>query len=235
MIQLAGALGMDVAALADYLSVDPSTVYAYQRRPNANPTTEKVRMVQQLAPHVPMEWFYDALPTPVPETGYMGTAGRSNPVLISTRVVRERGYEGFIAGEIEVWPDLPAGEWEEPGREGVTMAKVPHVFTGDRHRLTKVRDDSLSPVATRGQQLVIVKDDNPREGMLVFARRGKEVRGGFLERSGPNWILRPPNPDYPPVELSEDWERLGFVGAKAPYVTEARGSAVWDFVEGIRD
>lgn len=115
------------------------------------------------------------------------------------------------------------------------MLELPAVLEGEKRRTCRVKDDSLAPVVMRGQRIVLSLDDLPQEGMIVAALKDDTCALGYYERQGKQYILRPPNPEYPAVEVDESWTILGFIGAKLPFATASRGRLEWDFDQGIRE
>ncbi len=143
-------------------------------------------------------------------------------------------YTDFALRPVIVWPDLPSSDWNRPAQGEEKLIELPAMLAGESRRTCRVKDDSLNPIAMKGQRIVIVEDDNPQEGMIVFGLKGNEVKSGYYERDNGSYILRPPNEEYDPVILDDTWTLIGFMGAVLPYASAERGSAVWDFVEGVR-
>lgn len=161
---------------------------------------------------VPLEWFYDGVPS-------------DPPVVNSTdRQVRGSGIprkNDEILGLSEIspvkwtlipdWGTVPAGDWqgapEEPNMVAVDMDVDPAT-----HFAVRVSGDSLEPRLKHGYQVIIRRTPRPVDGVISYVRNGdnqvtlKVVR--FVDGKG--WQLESINPERP-APSADLLEMIGIV------------------------
>lgn len=106
-----------------------------------------------------------------------------------------------------------AGDWEEaieyPEDWVEVLSSSPQLFA------LRVHGDSMEPEFTEGDIIVIDPDRSAVSGSFVLVRNGEgNVIFEQLKVYGEKTILRPLNPRYPEIEMTEDQEIIGVVCQK---------------------
>jgi len=128
-------------------------------------------------------------------------------------VAAAAGVSIIKARRVPVISWASAGNWEEaveyPEDWVEVLSSSPRLFA------LRVRGDSMEPEFTEGDIIVVDPDRDPVSGSFVLARnRDGEVVFKQLKQYGDKWILRPLNPRYPEIEMSEEHEIIGVICQK---------------------
>jgi len=116
----------------------------------------------------------------------------------------------LILTEIPYWGEVPAGDWQAPGEDGIMLA-VDHSLAKKGRVVLRVAGDSMYPRLHHGDHVIVHLGKTPKEGVLTLARNiDNELTIKVLRRQGNEWHLQPINPDAS-EPLSEQWEILGYV------------------------
>ncbi len=105
---------------------------------------------------------------------------------------------------------VSAGKWEDaieyPEGYVAVASNALNLFA------LRVAGDSTEPEFHEGEIIVIDPDADWDSGDFVLVRNGKgEVLFKQIKRYGDTWILRPLNPKYPEIQLTEEHEIIGKV------------------------
>lgn len=132
-----------------------------------------------------------------------------NPKAFKSDVVYHSDPQELTYSEIPYWGEVPAGDWQIPGEEGITM-QVEKGLAGPNRRAVRVAGDSMNPRLNHGDVVHIELSKTPREGCITLARNHNgELTLKTLKHKDGQWELHSFNPDYP-NPIAPVWEILGY-------------------------
>ena len=128
-------------------------------------------------------------------------------------VATAAGLSVVKAKRVPVISWASAGDWEDaveyPEDWVEVLSSSPRLFA------LRVHGDSMEPEFTEGDIIVVDPERIARPGDFVLARKGhNEVVFKQLKKYGDKLYLRPLNPCYPEIEMTEEHEIIGVVCQK---------------------
>ena len=103
-----------------------------------------------------------------------------------------------------------AGDWEKAVEYPEDWVEV--LSTSPRLFALRVEGDSMEPEFVEGDIIIVDADRDWDSGDFILVRNENgEVIFKQIKRYGDKWILRPLNPKYPEIELTDKHEIIGRV------------------------
>ena len=125
-------------------------------------------------------------------------------------VAKAAGVSLLKARKVPIISWASAGDWEKAVEYPEDWVEV--LSTSPRLFALRVEGDSMEPEFTEGDIIIVDADRDWDSGDFVLVRNeNNEVIFKQIKRYGDKWILRPLNPKYPEIELTDKHEVIGRV------------------------
>lgn len=202
--KVAEHLGITATDLGHMLGLERTSVIAYRKRDNANPSQDKVQsfvkaLAEERGVNIPVTWFYDGEDSPLPENDKKTQKQIiSEPLGIYSFGYRNLKYAGVV----------PCGNWGDP-LDSEEMIPISAELEHHKRFAATVTGDSCFPSLKQGDLTIWHVDPAPSTGLIVLAEQKGDRRCTVKQlriddHGQPH--LKPINPDYDEPENGEGWE-----------------------------